>query len=180
MIILVSGSREYSDYNQVQKVLEDNFSEACFDEDIPVLYHGGARGVDTWAGDLANQWGIDTEIRYADWDKYGYAAGCIRNGEMLDAAIAHALQKNTTLTVLIFWDGESRGTKDMIHHCIERKQSFKVYFPSHMKLHILNRRNMRPDNISTCDIMLVDRRTVWGNPFVMRSTSDRDWETYLK
>ena len=40
----------------------------------------------------------------ADWDKYGKSAGFIRNKEMVDIADA----------AIIFWDGDSKGTKDTI------------------------------------------------------------------
>jgi hypothetical protein len=51
----------------------------------------------------------------ADWDRYGKAAGYIRNETM--AANAEAL--------IALWDGRSPGTKHMID--IARKKGLKVY-----------------------------------------------------
>ena len=44
------------------------------------------------------------DIHPADWDKHGKAAGPIRNAEMAEVADA----------LIAFWDGQSRGTANMI------------------------------------------------------------------
>ena len=46
----------------------------------------------------------------ADWDKYGKRAGYLRNVQMAEYADA----------LLAFWDGESRGTKNMIDEALSR------------------------------------------------------------
>jgi len=74
--------------------------------DIGLLIHGDSGNVDKT---LAQAWpdldGLCISKAYpADWDKYGRAAGPIRNEQMAkDADVCFAL-----------WDGESRGTLDMI------------------------------------------------------------------
>ncbi|BAW19315.1 putative GTP-binding protein [Ralstonia phage RP31] len=45
----------------------------------------------------------------AKWDELGKAAGHIRNAEMR-TALTH---------LLVFWDGESKGTKEMIDNTIK-------------------------------------------------------------
>lgn len=78
----------------------------------PILVSGGAKGVDTlgeiYAMDrLAHQ--VVPFMRFpAEWDRYGKQAGMIRNQQMAWAA-TH---------LVAFWDGESRGTRDMIR-CAE-------------------------------------------------------------
>ena len=50
--------------------------------------------------------GFTVEIFMAEWDKYGRAAGPIRNEKMVDIANL----------VIAFWDGKSRGTKSLIKY----------------------------------------------------------------
>ena len=53
-----------------------------------------------WAGDN----GIPVKQFRPDWGRFGRAAGIYRNAEMADYADG----------AIILWDGESRGTLDMI------------------------------------------------------------------
>lgn len=83
--LLVCGGRHYADADRVAEVL-DRFQ-------IAELCHGAAPGADTLAGVYAAEHGIDCVDYPADWDRYGKAAGPIRNAEMLldfgpDAVIA--------------------------------------------------------------------------------------------
>lgn len=75
--------------------------------------HGCARGVDTWAEDVARTIGASILRRPADWNRYGKRAGMIRNEAMLNEA-RHA----EDLRILMFWNEHSRGTKHMIDRCI--------------------------------------------------------------
>lgn len=53
-----------------------------FGSDV-VLIHGAARGADTMAGEAGEREGIEVWDFPANWKKYGYAAGPIRNADML-------------------------------------------------------------------------------------------------
>lgn len=76
---------------------------------------GQAKGVDT----LGKIWGLANNIPVcyypADWDKYGKAAGHIRNAEMAKDADA----------LLAIWDGVSKGTANMITQA--RRLKLKVH-----------------------------------------------------
>jgi hypothetical protein len=48
-----------------------------------VVIHGCARGADTIAGEAAKKCGLDVLEFPAEWEKYGRAAGSIRNKQML-------------------------------------------------------------------------------------------------
>ena len=84
---------------------------------ITTLVVGGASGVDA----LARDWAISDRYCWhvhqilAEWDKYGRAAGPLRNERMAQNADA----------LIAVWDGKSRGTKDMIERA--RKHGLKVY-----------------------------------------------------
>jgi hypothetical protein len=49
-----------------------------------VVVHGGAPGVDRWAGTLAARLGLEAVCVPADWDTHGKAAGPIRNVAMAE------------------------------------------------------------------------------------------------
>ena len=83
MRVLVTGGRKYQDRRMLFEVLD--YCSAKNDE-ITLVIEGGASGADT----LAREWGqaryVPVLTMFADWQKYGKAAGPIRNGEMLEKA----------------------------------------------------------------------------------------------
>lgn len=52
----------------------------------------------------------------ADWEQYGKSAGHIRNAKMADNADA----------LIAFWDGESKGTKNMIDNARRKGLAVRV------------------------------------------------------
>lgn len=52
----------------------------------------------------------------ANWERYGRAAGKLRNLEMANYAVAC----RGPAALLAVWDGESPGTANMIAHAVER------------------------------------------------------------
>ena len=80
MKVLVCGGRDYNNKEHVFNVL-DRFHEGT---KITTLVHGLAVGVDVLAGQWAEMHDIPVQEFPADWDKYGKAAGFIRNQQMLD------------------------------------------------------------------------------------------------
>ena len=99
--ILICGDRNYKDWVKVQEYL-NTISRTT------VIIHGGARGADSLAGNLATSLKMKVIKFPADWDKYGKAAGVLRNQQMLDEGYPD-------LVVYFHKDLEkSRGTKDMV------------------------------------------------------------------
>ena len=96
--ILVTGSRGYSDKRAVRAALPTG-------GDVLVI-HGGAVGADLLAAEVAQERGLAQKVYYPNWKRHGKAAGPIRNSDMLEDA--------QPTEALAFWDGKSRGTKDMI------------------------------------------------------------------
>ena len=73
--ILVCGGRNFTKGYNLRKVLEVlGPAHIC---------HGGARGADYFAGEIAKANGWPVTVYKADWEKYGRSAGIIRNKEML-------------------------------------------------------------------------------------------------
>ena len=108
MKILVTGSRKYSDYAKVKSVIIDALGENI---DEAIIVHGGARGADALAGQVAFQRGIEVRVYPAKWDYYGKAAGPKRNQEMLDK---EHTPENPIEMVLAFPLKGSIGTWDMV------------------------------------------------------------------
>lgn len=98
MKVIVAGSRDIVDRGAVGRAIL-----SCPFE-ITEIVSGTARGVDSIAENIAATKGYPTKLFPADWDKYGKPAGAIRNKEMADYADA----------LIAVWDGQSRGTKNMI------------------------------------------------------------------
>ena len=82
---------------------------------ITEVISGGAPGIDSLAATWAEQHGIPVARFPADWNRYGRRAGPIRNTEM--AGYAEAL--------IAVWDGQSRGTRNIIQ--LARKHGLRVF-----------------------------------------------------
>lgn len=76
---------------------------------------GGCAGVDTVAGQIAQEMKFDISVEPAEWTKYGRAAGPIRNEKMVLRALEYQKQGIPTV-VLAFHDAieKSRGTKNCV------------------------------------------------------------------
>ena len=100
MRVLVCGGREYSDCAAVWDALDDLSRNHM----IECIIEGDAPGADRIAGAWAKRRRVDLRLFPADWEKYGLAAGPIRNQQMID--------KGRPNMVLAFPGG--KGTEDMI------------------------------------------------------------------
>lgn len=105
MKVLVCGSRGWRDRGAIRAAF------TLLPEDTTII-HGGARGADALAGEVAKEFGFDVIVHYAEWTKHGKAAGIKRNLAMLDT---------NPDKVIAFWDGESRGTQHTIQEAIKRE-----------------------------------------------------------
>ncbi len=102
MRVIIAGCREFTDYEFFEEKV-GRILCATQPRDIEIV-SGGAKGVDTMARDLAAHYGIKCTVMPADWNANGKAAGPIRNRQMAEYG-TH---------LIAFWDGKSRGTKNMI------------------------------------------------------------------
>lgn len=79
MKVLVCGGRDYDNYDKVCQVLNDINQT----EKITEIIEGGANGADSLGRQWADSKHIWVTTYVARWDKYGMAAGPIRNEDML-------------------------------------------------------------------------------------------------
>lgn len=96
----------------------DRNSSICFEEVIifelkqlprfSTIVHGGCKGVDLYAADLAQLRSLNVKQYSADWEEFGISAGPIRNREMLE-------KEKPDMVIAFHPDIEaSAGTKDMM------------------------------------------------------------------
>lgn len=78
MRVLVCGGRKFDDRWWLYAGLQLLHNQ----QPITDIIEGGAAGADSLARDWARSRGIRVTTVRADWEKYGRAAGAIRNGEM--------------------------------------------------------------------------------------------------
>lgn len=80
MIVVVTGGRDYADWETVNRVLSEVHSEY----EIDLVVHGAASGADSLADTWAKENGVRRYPCPAEWDRLGRRAGPIRNRYMLD------------------------------------------------------------------------------------------------
>jgi hypothetical protein len=104
--IILCGDRNWNDFKEISSFLDYILLEYR-PEDVTVV-HGDCKGADKIGGWLAHSKGMNVIPCPADWDKYGLAAGPIRNQFMLD--------KYHPDLVVGFHNNynKSKGTKDML------------------------------------------------------------------
>ena len=102
MRVIIAGSRGFFDWRLLCKKV-GTILKNIPQEEI-VIITGGANGADKLGKKYADLMGYRHEEYLADWTAHNRKAGVIRNREMAEEADA----------LICFWDGESRGSKDMI------------------------------------------------------------------
>lgn len=98
MKTIIAGGRHFDDTEYFLDCINNH------EDDITEIISGGAKGADAMGELLASCNKIPLVLYKAEWDKYGRAAGHIRNKKMADNAEF----------LLAFWDGKSKGTHNMI------------------------------------------------------------------
>ena len=109
MKIAVVGSRSIKSLN-----LDNYLTQA--DE----IVSGGASGVDSCATDYAKRNGIKLTLFLPEYDRYGRAAPLVRNKKIVDYVD----------TVIVFWDGSSKGTLSVIKYAEKVEKPCKIIQPS--------------------------------------------------
>jgi hypothetical protein len=114
MKVGVIGSRSFQDFYRMVAEL-DALDLSVAD----VIVSGGCpKGADYLAERYARFRGHQLKILHADWKKLGRGAGLIRNRTLVEYCDF----------VVVFWDGVSRGTADVIARCLEKGKAFSLIF----------------------------------------------------
>jgi len=114
--LLIAGSRNFTDLALLTEEVDSFLSDYRYPDEEVEIVSGGARGADRLGERYAKGKGFPVKLFLPDWDSEGKSAGVIRNGQMSNYA-THAV---------IFWDGVSKGTADMVKRCKFKRIITKV------------------------------------------------------
>ena len=126
MKVVIAGTRYkdkenrvvFDDYNLVvQAVQRSGFN-------ITEVVSGCAIGADRLGERWANSNNVPIKEMPADWNRYGNSAGPLRNKAMAEYADA----------AIVIWDGESRGSRNMIENMIRKKKPYYIAMISKLTL----------------------------------------------
>lgn len=98
MRVIIAGGRDFNDYETLCNVCDNLIPQES------EIVSGGARGTDKLGERYSKDRGYNLIVFPADWKTYGKGAGHIRNKQMAEYGDM----------LIAFWDGESKGTKNMI------------------------------------------------------------------
>ncbi len=122
MKLAIVGGRDYKDFDTLKKTIyryffgkeENNKDLFLFD----TIVSGAASGVDSLSARFAIENGINLVEFPADWEKWGKAAGPIRNEKIIEVSDV----------VLAIWDGKSPGTRSSIDIARKLKKTTVIYY----------------------------------------------------
>lgn len=112
--VIVAGSRDFNDYDKLSNEL-DNFLAGK--SNVTIL-SGTAKGADKLGERYAHEHGLLVDRFPAEWEKYHQGAGQRRNTEMAQTADA----------VVVFWDGQSSGTQNIIQCAKDSNVPCKIIY----------------------------------------------------
>jgi hypothetical protein len=98
--VIIAGGRNFDDFNRLCQVCDKILKKYSNIE----IVSGAYKGADLLGEKYAEERNYPIKQFPADWRRHGKSGGLKRNAEM--AAYADA--------IIAFWDGKSKGTKNMI------------------------------------------------------------------
>lgn len=113
--VIIAGTRYFNDYELLRTSCNNLLSVKQRTHSV-VIISGTARGADQMGERYARERGFQLRRFPAAWEQYGKSAGHIRNAKMADNADA----------LIAFWDGESKGTKNMIDNARRKGLAVRV------------------------------------------------------
>ncbi len=116
--IIVAGGRDFSDYPFLREKMDEILK--TLDGDAEII-SGHAAGADLLGERYAIERCLLLKVMPADWESNGKAAGVLRNQQMLDYALG------AEPMVVAFWDGKSRGTRDMIDRARRQGTDTRIF-----------------------------------------------------
>lgn len=112
LVVVVTGSRDWTDRNRVYAVLD------AVEPDL--VFEGGAKGADRLARDWCDNRGVQCVEVPALWGAEGKSAGSRRNKAMLHLARQIASVNHDDLIVVAFPLPQSKGTTMMVSHARQK------------------------------------------------------------
>lgn len=123
--VIIAGSRDFNDYHLLKTACSSIFyklaSKCVINKSNIEVVSGGARGADSLGERFATENGIQIKRFPANWNAYGKRAGYIRNNQMAE----YASDGDNYGVLIAFWDGKSKGTKNMFD--IAKRKGIETY-----------------------------------------------------
>lgn len=108
--IIVAGGRDFNDYDLLHSSLVELLFEIDDTNTTEIEFVSGTcRGADVLGEQFAYNYNYDVKRFPANWNELGKRAGWVRNCDMAK----YASEADHGILVA-FWDGKSKGTKNMI------------------------------------------------------------------
>ena len=146
LTVSITGSRDYEAFDAMVVSLDSAFAEFRLNGYGEFhIVSGGARGADKLAIDYAKLRGYEYTEVFADWKTYHKSAGHRRNvtmAEMVDYGI-------------VFWDGISKGTRNMIDALEARNKPVKIvgFVPVEKKPKVIKKSRKKLLELSLKDLL---------------------------
>lgn len=120
--LVIAGSRSFKNYSAAKPIIL-NLLRNRRPEEVTIV-SGGAEGADRVGEMFAREFNLKVERYIPNWSEEGKRAGMLRNKIM---------SENSDAT-LLFWDGESKGSKDMYWQTLDvNNPLIVVYFNKETK-----------------------------------------------
>ena len=113
--LVVAGCRDFHDYSVASSEITKHLQKLDAEYSV-IIVSGCAEGADKLGERYASEHNLTVERFPADWERYGRGAGPKRNAQMAKVADG----------VLVFWDGKSRGTKNMIENAKKANKPYVI------------------------------------------------------
>ena len=113
--LLIAGGRDFSNYDLLARRCAAYIAENCGVQELTIL-SGCASGADSLGEQFAKEYQLQCRFFPAQWEKFGRAAGPMRNRQMAQVADG----------AVVFWDGKSKGTRSMIGYLRQMGVPFEV------------------------------------------------------
>lgn len=127
--LAIVGSRNFNDYDAFCDKLNMFVASIGGIQKINKIVSGGAGGADKMAERFARENKIELQVFAADWNRYGRAAGPMRNSQIVEAA-TH---------MVAFPSKDGRGTQDSLRKA--RKKMPTANIVEHVVEEIVQNKN---------------------------------------
>lgn len=115
--VIVAGGRKFNNYDVLKKELDTwKKSKKLNEDDKVTIICGCAEGADDLGREYAKEAGFEVKEFPANWTLLGKVAGILRNKEMAKFASESESEDGV---LFAFWNGKSKGTKNMIDTAIQ-------------------------------------------------------------
>jgi hypothetical protein len=118
--VLITGSRHWTDKETIREALFTEWKEAGKPEEMIVITGACMTGADAYAERVGKAFGWKVETHPADWERYGRAAGPVRNRSMASLGAD---------VCLAFPFTDSKGTANCIKAAQEVGIPVKIFSP---------------------------------------------------